>query len=193
MPGPTGEQIAIRAQEFKIAYLAQQQALVAMLHPELPLLQFMRSVTDTPPDGDLPLQVRGKRDPDKVLSYSMTEVLRRATSLRGEIVIDLMAAGMIVAVTRLGDMIIEGNHGRRDVPLLQFARHFRNACAHGDRWHFTSGEPRTPAVCRDLTLTEELHGTKAAWDTVDPRLFIEFLDDVSNHFVPGLVPPPTES
>ncbi|MDQ3576472.1 MAG: hypothetical protein M3443_02490, partial [Actinomycetota bacterium] len=187
MPDPTVEQIAIRAQEFKIAYLAQQQALVAMMHPQLPLLQFMRSVTGNPPGGDLPLQVRGKRDPDKVLSYSMSEVLTHATTLRGEIVIDLMAAGMLVAATRLGDMITEGGHGRRDVPLLQFARHFRNACAHGDRWHFTNDEPKTPAVCRDLTLTEELRGTKATWTTVDPRLFIEFLDDLSNHFLPGLV------
>ncbi|GHF10415.1 hypothetical protein GCM10017786_50110 [Amycolatopsis deserti] len=188
----TGEQIAIRAQEFKLAYLAQQQALVAMLHPGLPLLQVMRAVTGTPAGEDLPLEVRGSRDPDTVLSFSSSRIMAAAATLRGEIIVDLTASGMFVAAIQLGDMIIQGGLRNRDVPLLEFARHFRNACAHGDRWHFARGEPRARAACRELVLTPDLHGKKATWTTVDPRLFVEFLDDLSNHFAPGLVPPPVE-
>lgn len=192
MTTPAREQIAKRAQEFKIAYLALQQALVAMLHPDLPLLQVMRAILKVPPGADVPLQVRGRRQPDKVLSYSTMEVMTRAATLSGDIGVDLMASGMHMAAIRLEDMIKTEGLRDRDVPLLEFARHFRNACAHGDRWHFTGDEPKTPATCRELTLTADLHGTRATWITVDPRLFIEFLDDLSNHFVPGLVPPPVE-
>ncbi len=80
---------------------------------------------------------------------------------------------------------------RNDVPLLQFARHFRNACAHGDRWHFNADQPKYPAALRNLVLTRDLRGQQATFVTVSPWHFIEFLDDLSNHFAPGSVPPPT--
>ena len=87
-------------------------------------------------------------------------------------------------------MIRQGNYSRRTEPLLQFARHFRNACAHGDRWYFKNGEPKHPASCRGLTLDASLDGRRATYETVSPRLYIEYLDDISNYFQPGLVPPP---
>jgi hypothetical protein len=101
-----------------------------------------------------------------------------------------MSISMLLGGTRIGDLIIKGNHSRRDVPLLQFARHYRNACAHGDRWEFKPGQPETPAVCRGLTITSNLHGQRATWTSVSPRLYVEFLDDISNYFLPGSVPPP---
>jgi hypothetical protein len=98
---------------------------------------------------------------------------------------------MLLGGTRIGDMILQGNYSKRDEPLLQFARHFRNACAHGDRWSFRDGEPKYTASCRDLTLDASLEGKRATYDTVSPKLYLEFLDDISNYFLPGSVPPPS--
>jgi hypothetical protein len=82
-------------------------------------------------------------------------------------------------------MIDQGGHRDRREPLLEFARHYRNACAHGDRWSFRAGEPCFPASCRQLTVTAALHGQKATWTTVGPRLHVEYLDDIADHFAPG--------
>ena len=98
---------------------------------------------------------------------------------------------MLLGATRIGDLILQGNYSKTTEPLLQFARHFRNACAHGDRWYFTNGEPKHPASCRGLTLDAALDGKRATYETVSPRLYLEFLDDISNYFLPGSVPPPS--
>jgi hypothetical protein len=123
------------------------------------------------------------------LVFSAREVLAKMAMLQGDPVRDLLSICMLLAGTRLGDMIVTGGHLRNDVPLLQFARHFRNACAHGDRWHFVRGEPKHAAALRDLVLTRDLHGRQATFVTVSPRRFVDLLDDLSNHFVPGFVPP----
>jgi hypothetical protein len=76
------------------------------------------------------------------------------------------------------------------VPLLQFARHFRNAAGHGDTWNYDASGPPYPAACRKPVLTGAHVGRRATWETVSPRLFVEFLDDITEQFSPGLVPPP---
>jgi hypothetical protein len=121
MSRPIDEQIAIRVQEFKIAFLALNQALVAMLHPDLPVLQFTYALSDTPPGGDLPMELVDPLNTKRVLSYPMAEVMAKASTLRGEVLKDLMSVGMTTAATRLGDMLKEGNQLRREIPLLQFA------------------------------------------------------------------------
>jgi len=32
---------------------------------------------------------------------------------------------------------------------------------------------------------------RVTMEAVSPRLYVDFLDDIANHFVPGLVPPPS--
>jgi hypothetical protein len=192
MDKPTAEEIAHRAQEFKVIALAQQLSVLAIIHPELPLLRFHQQLVQVGPDIDIPLDLHGGVGHD-ILRLSVREILTAAAKLRGPALSnDLMAMAMLTAATQLGDMITNGGHTRREVPLLQFARHFRNAAAHGNRWHFGPGEPKSPASCRHLTLTPDLHGQRAAWGGggVTPLLFVYFLDDLSNHFASGLVPPP---
>jgi hypothetical protein len=60
-----------------------------------------------------------------------------------------------------------------------------------DRWYFKNGEPKHPASCRGLTLDASLDGKRATFETVSPKLYVEFLDDISNYLLPGAVPPPT--
>ena len=191
---PTGrvaERIARRAQEHKLLFLGLQLALPAVLHPDVPLLRWTQQLTGVGADTDVPVVVGGRSADEEKLSFSAREILTKLASLRGEIVgHDLLSIAMVLGATRLGDMIVEGGFSRQDEPLLQFARHFRNAAAHGDRWSFHEGEPKAPASCRDLVLTADLNDRRATWETVTPKTYIEFLDDLSNYFSPGLVPPP---
>jgi len=184
-------EIAERAQQLKIMHLALSLALPSFFDPELPLLRTVLKFTD-PNATDVPFELPSDLSgDDQRLVYSSREILSKASALRGPIVgQDLMAVSMMVAATRIGDMIQSGGYTKTDVPLLQFARHYRNACAHGDRWEFRGVEPRTEATCRHLTLAPSLHGRRATFATVSPRLHVEFLDDIANYFLPGSVPPP---
>jgi hypothetical protein len=185
---PTGEGIATRAQEFKLAFLAQELCLSVLLDPAAPVLRYLQEQTSVGREDDIPIQLQ-HHSGELALTFSAREILTKVTRLRGQPIIDLMAMSMMTAATQLGDMIDRGGHRRTNVPLLEFSRHFRNACAHGDRWNFLNGAPRTTAACRGLTLTAPMHGQRATWCTVTPRLFVEYLDDLANHFVPGCVPP----
>lgn len=188
---PTPEDIAQRAQQLKVVVLAQQLSLPAILHPTLPLLQWIQQMVGVGPNADIPLDL-GDGPSEDVLRLSTREILTAASLLRGDVLgNELMTMGMLIAATQLGDMIINGGHCRSDVPLLQFARHLRNAAAHGNRWHFKSGQPEYAATCRNVTLTPDLHDQRAVsgGGIVTPRLLVLYLDDVSNHFAPGLVPP----
>lgn len=189
---PTSLQIGSRAQELKLAFFGITLALPLLLNPAVPLLRWHLNELDVDPDGDIPLDL-GHGGEEKVLSFSMRDALTKLSMLEGDIVAhDLLSISMMHGATRLGDLIDSGDHRDAQVPLLEFTRHFRNACAHGDRWHFNKNEPRYPAACRDLVLTTELQGQRATYDTVSPRRYVEFLDDITNYFVPGSIQPPIE-
>jgi hypothetical protein len=191
---PTAEQIGVRAQELKVLHLGLMLCLPSLFDPGLPILQTELHRLGERPDGDFPvnLHYQAAETESEHLSYSAREIFTAASNLRGDIVSrDLMSISMINAGIRLGDMIRKGGHNRDDVPLLQFAYHFRNACGHGDIWNYSPSGPPHPASCRDLVLTGELVGRRATWENVTPRLFVEFLDDITEHFAPGLVPPPS--
>ncbi len=185
MPGEFSPPVQLwkRAQELKLMTLALSLSLPALMDPTVPVLQWTLAKAGLPPDGDMPVNL-GQANSNESLPFSMREILTKVTTLEGEALgHDLMSVGLILGAVRMGDLIVSRGYMRRDVPLLQFARHFRNACAHGDRWHFFNGEPRYPARVRDLALTAELQGQRATWTTVHPRLYVEFLDDVGAYFL----------
>jgi hypothetical protein len=182
---------AERAQELKVMFLGLMLTLPLMFDPRLPCLQWALQLAGEGADKDLPVQLGHRPEDEKKLTYSARAVLTLASQLRGKIMAeDLMSASMLVGGTRLGDMIHLRGHWPKDEPLIQFARHFRNACAHGDRWNFKDREPLYSAVCRDTVLDRTLQGQRCTYETISPRRYIEFLDDISNHSVPGSVPPP---
>ncbi len=45
-------------------------------------------------------------------------------------------------------------------PVLEFFRHVRNGCFHGNAFHFRGGEPRNRAEWRGLIVTKNLHGQR---------------------------------
>lgn len=189
MPKPTGEEIADRAQQFKTVVLAQQLMLITLVDEGRAVLQAYRQLTGAGPDADIPVVFNDGPGREQI-GFSAREILSAASKLPGDAVRDLMTMSMTTAATTLGQMIDDGGYRQPSVPLLQFALHFRNAAAHGNRWYLGTGQPKYPAVCRHLTITPDLHGQQAAWGIVTPLLFLYFLDDLANHFMPDMVPPP---
>ena len=45
-------------------------------------------------------------------------------------------------------------------PVLEFFRHIRNGCFHGNSFHFKGDEPRNPAQWRGLEITEASQGKR---------------------------------
>lgn len=172
-------------------FLGLMLTLPLMFDPRLPALEWALQLAGAGADEDILVQLGHKPEDKEKLTYSARAILALASQLRGNIMAeDLMSASMLVGGTRLGDMISLRGPLPKDEPVIQFARHFPNACAHGDRWNFQGKEPQYPAVCRDIVLHQSLHGQRCTYETITPRRYIEFLDDISNHFVPGSVPPP---
>ncbi len=194
---PTTHDIAERAHLLKVVFLALGACVPAMLDPDLMILRgLLVKAGAQPHEENFPMEVGGheriRPGIDKVLTFSMREVLTAAsTALPFDVVRDdVFAIGMLHGGIRLGDMINRGGFlNDTSVPLLQFAKHFRNACAHGDRWHFQGPiSIRRPAA--GSPITDDLHGKRATMEAVSPRLYVDFLDDIANDFVPGRVPPP---
>lgn len=135
---PVVREIAERAQQFKVLHLAMAFGLPCYFLPGLPILRTMLEFNGATESDDMPLELPSDLPgEDERLVYSAREVMTKASMLRGDIVgKDLMSVAMILGAIRIGDMILSGGYLKSDVPLLQFARHYRNACAHGDRWEF---------------------------------------------------------
>jgi hypothetical protein len=47
-----------------------------------------------------------------------------------------------------------------DEPVLEFFRHIRNGCFHGNSFHFIGDEPRNPAQWRGLEITNASQGMR---------------------------------
>jgi hypothetical protein len=71
----------------------------------------------------------------------------QVTHLRGDIISkDLLSISMLLGGTRIGDLIVQGNYSKTTEPLLQFARHIRNACAHGTAGPSGTASRSTPPL-----------------------------------------------
>jgi hypothetical protein len=175
---PTPEQIADRADELQAAFVGFNLAFPPLLDPKLPLLAVHRDLYGIPPEA--PVEIF-RNDGTLQSSTTVYQALQRISELRGGgLREDLLAFVAMHGATRLGDDLKRARLQRGDgSPLMEFARHLRNACAHGNRWHFRSREPRQPAALRGRALDRGLHGTKAIYGWLGPGDYVDFLDDLA--------------
>lgn len=174
---PTTSDIAKTARDLGNGFLALQLAWLALLDPSVPLLRVWKELGRQDPMS--PFHVI-RNDGTKHSSRPISEILIEAASTPGagmggdllkfpamyggvRVADDLKSAGILPAPTE---------------PLLEFARHFRNACAHGNRWHFVGNQPQNPAELRGLTLDASMHGSEALFKWVGPGDYLDYLDDL---------------
>lgn len=177
--GADGEHIARLTEELKAGFLGINMALLPLVDTALPLLPLFDRYGLNP---DAPVIVR-RQDNTVYSARSLREVLTDATAvpgagLRG----DMLAFTVMHGMTRVGDTIQQADLWDSSSPLLEFARHFRNACAHGNRWHFRGREPRHPAALRGRAIDVSLHGTRAVNEWLGPGDYLDLLDDLAVHF-----------
>lgn len=172
------EDVAAQADGLKAGYLGLSLALVPLLDPRLPLLDVQQRYYEMP--ADAPFEVK-RKDGSMHSATSLQEVFRDAAALpHAGFRAGILNIGIIMGATSLGDALMQAQLMRTSEPLLQFARHLRNACAHGNRWHFTRGEPKHPAALRGRELEAPLHGTPAVMDWLGPGDYLDYLDDLAS-------------
>lgn len=181
----TPSQIADRAIELRTSFLGISLALPALMHPEMPLLGFYRRIGMGDSPSTVPVEIYRKNGTLYEPTETIGSVLKRATEIPGAGMRgDALAFAMMHGAVTLGDGLLQARLILTTEPLLQFGRHFRNACAHGNRWHFRPGEPNHPARLRRRRLTPRLHGTRAAWGWVAPGDYLDYLDDLEAYLRP---------
>jgi hypothetical protein len=189
---PQAHDITLRALQLKALYLGTTLAVPALLDPNLPILQHILKSTGRPTSSDIDYYIGGNESSNEKIAFSSRQVLTTVSQLRGEVVSDdMLASSMLLGAVRIGDMIQKSGLSSTQAPLLQFARHFRNACAHGDIWEIRNsaiidGKLKHPARLRELEITPDLNGKRATMKTVHPKLYVEFLDDIAKYFMPDL-------
>ena len=60
-----------------------------------------------------------------------------------------------------------GGVPKYDNPVIEFYRHVRNGCFHGNRFHFESDQPRHPAQWRGLVISSALEGRTILRESLD--------------------------
>lgn len=149
--------IANRSEQLAAEYVGLQMALSILIDPRMPLIDALARYDMSP---DAPVAV-SRHDGTTHSDNSVRTWVTRLAGAQGEPVISLMSVAALSGAATLWDMIDAAGLRDSSSPLLEFARHYRNACAHGDRWHFVGNEPRTAAELRGRPLHAGLHGSKA--------------------------------
>jgi len=205
-------ELAFEIDKHKIAVMGSLFALPPLLDPSMPLLTYY-------------IQRHGQNHISPAIIYRtdgslysmepMKTWLSRAAASGGGpgmgLGPELMTLPMLYVMTRIGDQMDRLKLYAADVPITQFVRHLRNACAHGNRWHFTmtkrGHEPVNPATCRSMMLSASLHDQRALWGegclVGSPGDYLDVLDDLVTYLrtlpnptghtpspVPNLPPPP---
>lgn len=182
--------IARRATDFKLLILAQAAVSSWLLQAGAPLatvaLELTRRAGSPPPHDESLIGCTAPDPRNESDVYLLTEVFDRLSGRDGEIRDDLLAGTINQAIVTLSSLLPKPES---DDPEMQFIRHYRNAVAHGDRWHFTNDEPTTTARFRHVELTADLHGRRASFDTVAPGLVIQLLDYLVDRFDPTQAAP----
>lgn len=180
---PTAAHLARRAEELRTIFLGLNMAVIAMSLPTLPLLRAVNEACGNfgiPVDQPLTVGDEGLGMEE---TFSTVEVLQKLVHLSGDSRRDdVMYVAMMQGAIRMGSLIDAGDFRDRNNPLLEFTRHFRNACAHNGKWQFRNGEPRAAAVLRGLRLDAAMNGTQALWSPVSPFLYMLWLADLREHF-----------
>lgn len=179
----TPARIGLIAHHARVLHVSHEVAADAMMSPDQPLLHWHLSRFPPDPSGDAPIDIPGPGD--TTLRFSARETLTAIQRTGHEdLRHDIIATGMILGTLRLADAVEKGGYHLYDEPLLEFLRHYRNACAHGGRWRMKVSKTHgwNKAALRGLELHPDLDGEVAVLGTVDRAMHLHLLEDVASYF-----------
>ena len=93
----------------------------------------------------------------------------------------------IATAVSLGDLVVPNAAYDPANPLHSFVRHYRNACAHGDRWEFRRDSLDRGARFMDIEVGYSMNGSRAT-NSVSPLRHVQLLQAVSDEFGPPARP-----
>lgn len=179
----TPASIGLIAHHARVLHVTHEVTADAMMSPDQPLLHWHVSRYAPDASGDGPIDIPGEGE--KTLRFSARETLTAIQRTGHEdLRNDIIATGMILGTLRLADAVDKGGYHLYDEPLLEFLRHYRNACAHGGRWRMSVSKKHgwSKAALRGLELHPDLDGELAVLGTVDRATHLHLLEDVAAYF-----------
>jgi hypothetical protein len=95
--------------------------------------------------------------PGKSIDLQVSQLMNNAKMTDSSYNLEFSRRGMASAVISVHDEIRRRALEDKE-PDMEFLRHVRNACGHGNRFSLRGGEPRKPAVLRELEIKAESNG-----------------------------------
>jgi hypothetical protein len=124
--------------------------------------------------------------PGKSIDLQLSQLMTNAKMTDPTYNLEFLRRGLASAVISVHDEI-----KRRDLedkePDMEFLRHVRNACGHGNRFTFRGDEPRRPAAVRELAITRDLDGfSPVLFDFLTIGDAVLLLDSVTRRLDPDV-------
>lgn len=175
------ERIAKYLAEARIGLLAHYLSFIFLGYPDH-VEEFYQRLAGTLGEP-IPLVV-SRRDGSIHQTPSIGEILHAARELPGfGFGPDLFSFMMRAIAVKIGDELGTAGLIKRDVPLLQFVRHLRNASAHNNKWIFRPGQPKFPAAHRSNVLDSSMSGQSVFLQQISMGEFLDLLEDVRGYLL----------
>jgi hypothetical protein len=122
--------------------------------------------------------------PGKNVELAMHDLMTNAKMTDATYNIDFIRRAMSAAIISVHDEI--KRRGLEDKEEdLEFLRHIRNACGHGNRFTFKGDEPRRPAKLKQLDIKKECDGVgPVLFEFITPGDVVLLLDTVTRRLDP---------
>jgi hypothetical protein len=184
----TSSEVSRALLDLRTAYVGLMASSYMAVMPTLPLLNAFRLAFPTSaPVIELP-DTDGSKE-----TFHLEEVLREISGWGfGAMDKHVMPSAQIVTAISAGDLVMQNNLHDPKNPALQFLRHYRNGCAHGDTWSFSRDALKESAVFMDMNLNYPMNGTRTT-SFVRPVRHVQLLKDLSDLFGPAAAPDKTDS
>ena len=120
----------------------------------------------------------------KSVGLPLADLMTNAKMKDGSFNLEFMRRGMASAIISVHDEIRRRKLEDKEADM-EFLRHIRNACGHGNRFTFRGGEPTRPAKLKELEITKKLDGTgPVLFDFITPGDVFVLLDSVTRRLDP---------
>jgi len=124
--------------------------------------------------------------PGKSVELPLTDLMTNAKMTDSTFNLEFMRRGMASAVISVHDEIRRRKFEDKEEDM-EFLRHIRNACGHGNRFTLRGNEPKKPAKLKELEITKALDGTgPVLFDFVTPGDVFVLLDSVTRRLDPSV-------